>query len=187
MLFPRVAVAIVHLAAALVTLYIASVGAPILLASDCVAASQQQAYQAAVVVFRGSVVKIEDTAATVDPVDRDTGKLALQPVSGFKIVTVAVSRVWKGPSTSTIQLFVLEHPSMGTGFQFRVGSEYVIYALDDVEQNWSEIRRFSQQSRVYGIAVGCTLRVRVDVDAEARSLDARVRKELESRSGGIKR
>src|SRR6202022_3965766 len=122
--------------------------------------------------FRGRVLKVEDTAATVDPVDRDTGKLALQPVSGFKIVTVTVSKIWKGPSSSEIQLFVFENPSMGTGFQFRVGSEYVIYAIADVAQDWSEIRRFSQQSRIYGIGVGCTLGVRVNVDTEARSLDA---------------
>jgi hypothetical protein len=162
-----------QLAAASVVLCLVNVGTAMLFANECVAVSQQQAYRAAAVVFRGRVVKVEDTAATVDPVDRNAGKLALQPVSGFKIVSVSPSKIWKGPSSSTIQLFALEHPVLGNGFQFRVGSEYVIYALDEVEQNWSEIRRFSERSRVYGIGVGCTLRVRLDVDTEARLLDAK--------------
>ena len=179
--FATLALLVVCLVVVSFTLYLDKEGTPIVSANDCVAAPWREAYQNAVLVFRGKVIKIEDTAATVDPVDGATGKLALQPVSGFKVVTVATSKFWKGPSSSTVQLFVLENPSMGTSFQFRVGSEYVIYALDEVEQSWSEIRRFSQQSRVYGIGVGCILRVRVDVDAEVRLLDAKLRKESGNR------
>lgn len=156
--------------------FLISYYAPVVMASECLAAPQKQAFRAAALVFRGRVLRVEDT--TPATISNEPGKVALQPSepSGPRVVTLRVSRIWKGPAASTIQLFVLEHPPLGTGFQFHVGSEYVIYALDQVDQDWAEIRPFSKKSRVYDIGVSCTLRVRSDVANESRLLDKTARR-----------
>jgi len=138
---------------------------------ECIEASQKEAFRTAAIVLRRRVLSIEDT--TPQAVSNEPGKLALQPSDpgGPSVVTVAVSKMWKGPAASTIQLFVLLHPPFGTGFQFHVGSEYVIYALDEVDQDWVKIRSFSKKSRVYNISMTCRPRVRADVANESRLLD----------------
>jgi len=143
----------------------------IVLGNECIAASPKGAYRAADVVFRGTVIRVEDPAS-VDPGGASAGeKLALQPISNYKIVTLAVIKTWKGPPSSTNLLFVLNNPRL-----FIVGTEYVVYALDEVAQDWSVVRRFSQISHVYGIGVGCILRVRMDAASESRILNAIVSK-----------
>lgn len=89
-------------------------------------------------VFRGTVIRVEDPAS-IDPACVPAEKVPLQPISNYKIVALTVTKTWKGPPSSTTQLFVLHNPRL-----FLVGTEYVIYALDEVAQDWSVVRRFSQ-------------------------------------------
>jgi hypothetical protein len=137
-------------------------------ATDCVEISQKDAFRAASIVFRGKVVRVEDATEEVNPVDVVSGKLVLQRsgAGGTRIVTFAVSRTWKGSPNSEMQLLTLERPAM-----FVVGVEYIVYGLDEVNQQWAKIRRFSERSKVYGIGFPCVLRVRTDVEIESRRLE----------------
>jgi hypothetical protein len=128
------------------------------------------AFGAAAIVFRGTVERVEDPTS-IEPTNRETGKLNIQPVSGYKMVTFRVNQSWKGQRTSTVQVFVL-----GRGFVFKPLNEYVVYAVDEVNQNWPVVSGFAKQSKVYGIGVGCVMRVRADVEPESKILDALVRR-----------
>jgi hypothetical protein len=128
------------------------------------------AFRKAALVFRGVVRRIEDPSA-IEPIDPATGKLNIQPVSGFKIVTFQVSEVWKGRMTAMVQLFVFERPPTGGGFIFQQGGDYVVYALDVVNQRAPMVEKYSTRSKVYGLGLGCVMRVRRDVNVEAKQLD----------------
>jgi hypothetical protein len=140
--------------------------------SECGTAPAGAAIRAADVVIRGTVTKVEDPAST-EQESAPSEKIALQSFSSYKIVTVRVTKVWKGPQRKLFRLFVLGNPRL-----FSVGTEYVIYALDEVVQDWSVVHRFATQGRVYGIGTDCTLRVRTDVLSESRILDAIARTQV---------
>jgi hypothetical protein len=151
-------------------IYLATQILPAVLRAECVEVTQREAFRTAAIVVRGRVTRVENLRR-FDPVDRESGKLALERASDPYVATLAVDQTWKGPLTSAIQVLAFGHPAIGTGFQFRVGSEFVVYALDEVNQDTPpSIRRFSGRSRVYGIGLGCVLRVRTDVVGESRVL-----------------
>lgn len=139
-----------------------------------------EAFREAALVFRGTVQRIEDPAA-VEPVNPETGKLNIQPASGFKIVTFQVAQTWKGSKAATVQVFVFERPPTGGGFVFQQHMEYVVYAVDVVNQHAPMVERFAKQSKVYGIGLGCVMRVRHDVENEAKILDGIIAKESRQR------
>jgi hypothetical protein len=140
------------------------------LLAECRERTRREAFRDAALVFRGRVDKVEDLKA-FNPIDRDTGKLAIQKPSGLDVVTFAVDHVWKGPVTSSVRLLTFGSPSVGGGFQFSLGKKYVVYAMDDVDQAApADIRRFSAKSHVYSVGIGCVMRVRADSENESRSL-----------------
>lgn len=141
------------------------------LATTCVEATPTEALRAAAVVFRGRVVRTESLEKVV-PVDRSTGKLPLKKAEGDDpyIATFVVDKVWKGPIDGTVQVFAFGRASMGGGFRFRAGVEYVVYAFDEMNQESPDIGQFSRRSRVYNLGVPCTLRVGTDVGKDSRAL-----------------
>jgi hypothetical protein len=144
-------------------------GGGVMMGQECVEASQREAFRAAAIVFRGRILRIEDATSSGDVIAHQKGTVpyALSEAGSPKIVTLAVDRVWKGTSGATIHLFVLEHPPFGAGFQFHVGSAYVIYAHDELDPSTRPPR---SGSKLYNIAVSCTPRVRSDVETESRLL-----------------
>lgn len=140
---------------------------PALDATDCIEISQKDAFHAADIVVKGKVLRVEDTTQEVNPVDAATGKLVLQPSEpgAARVITFAVSRTWKGPH-SEIQMVTIERPTM-----FLRGAEYIVYGLDEIPQDWAEVRRFSKGSKMYGIGFPCVLRVRTDVKVESSRLE----------------
>jgi hypothetical protein len=69
-----------------------------------------------------------------------------------------------------MRVFGFASPSLGTGYKFRQGGRYIVYATNDVPQNWSLLAGFSGRSVVYGIGNPCRFRVRSDVAEESRKL-----------------
>lgn len=146
--------------------------AGVVMANDCVEATQRESFRAAALVFRGRVSRIDDLAAVPSSSDNQMGKAPLEPSisSDPKLITFSVERVWKGKVGKIVQTFVLEHPPMGTGYQFRLGSEYVVYALNEIGQKWQPARQTRRRQRIYDIGITCTLRVRTDVSKESHLL-----------------
>jgi hypothetical protein len=140
------------------------------LRAECAEGTRQEAFRGAAIVFRGRVERIEDLKV-FNPIDKENGKLATEKRSGVDVVTFAVDRVWKGPVTSTVRLLTFDSPSVSGSFPFRLGRQYVVYALDDVDQMApADVRRFSAKSHVYSVGMGCVMRVRTDTENESRSL-----------------
>src|SRR5271166_1990726 len=63
-----------------------------LLGTTCIEPSQPQAFKAAGIVFQGKVTAIEDTTPKVDVIDKETGKIALQPATPGepRVITLTV-------------------------------------------------------------------------------------------------
>lgn len=141
-----------------------------LVASDCVQISQREAFRKAFAVFRGTVLKVEPLVSRelINP-KSDKVPVVCADSSEPMVVTFKVDRGWKGPVTQLMRVFVFGRPSLGTGYRFGRGERYIVYALNDVPQNWDQLRKVSGAGLVYGIGA-CPLRVRTDVDKEARSL-----------------
>lgn len=146
--------------------------AGMVMANDCVEPTQRESFRAAAIVFSGRVSHIEDLAAAPSSLENQMSKAPLEPSisSDPKLITFSVERVWKGKVGKTVQLFVLEHPPMGTGYQFRLGSEYVVYALNEIDQKRPTARHPRKRQRIYDIGITCTLRVRTDVPKESHLL-----------------
>jgi hypothetical protein len=141
-----------------------------LLVSECLEVSQRQAFRVAFLVFRGTVIRVQDLAG--EPLsDVRTGERqpALSGRDGAILVTFAVNRGWKGPVTPRIQVVVVERPTTGASYRFQYGREYVVYAIDHINQDWAALRRLSGGAVVYGLDP-CTARVRTDVAEESRRL-----------------
>lgn len=138
---------------------------------ECVVISQKQAFHAAALVFRGRVMNIEDISLRDDgPEHSEQEKVRLAVVSPLKGVEFKVTRVWKGPRSSSVKVIAFTTVSMGGGYQFKRGEEYIVYALDDIGSGRGEIRQFSGGGKVYSIGLTCPIRIRTDVDPEAHIL-----------------
>lgn len=134
---------------------------------ECVSSSQSEALQIADIVFRGKVVEIEDVE--LGPMNRDDKEGLVRPsaVSNLKAVTFLVDRAWKGAVAQSVTVIAFSRVSMGGAYQFVKNSEYVVYALDDVDQAWLRIRTQSSKHRVYSVGVSCPLRIRNDIQRES--------------------
>lgn len=128
---------------------------------ECIDLKQSQAFRSASVVFRGTVTRIDDAPA--GEAAPTLGGIQWAVVDRPKIVTFSVNRVWKGPAAPTVKVSLVEHPSMGTVFRFSIGTEYVVYAIDE------DARDVVDGLKVYDVGA-CRLRIRTDVESESRIL-----------------
>lgn len=123
-------------------------------------------------MFRGRVVRI-DHMNPIEPSPSDDGPVKLtsipRAIDDETLVTFRVTTSWKGPVTPILKVYATARPSMCDGYKFKEGTEYVVYATKNLDQNWGELSRFSNGDLVYDIA-DCPLRVRTDVDAEVGRL-----------------
>jgi hypothetical protein len=147
------------------------------LGTECVELSRREAFRAATVVFRGVVVRVEDPNEPGEAVDPATHELRLQPAdsAGLRVVTFRVRTAWKGPVTETMRILAFGRPSIGQGYVFRVGAEYVVYG-DRAESPTAitklsvAVGRLSEGTPVFGIGMPCPLRIRTDTEEESRRL-----------------
>jgi hypothetical protein len=134
---------------------------------DCVPLPQREAFRSAYTVFRGTVTSVEGLGWTVDTSSGPVPTMHMEPGSGV-VATFRVARGWKGPVTSVMRLFLFEHPEQGSGYSFRRNQEYIVYANDDVRQDWDVLRPFTQKGVVY--AIGPCPRIRTDLGSEEKKL-----------------
>ena len=147
---------------------------PKLYACECAQAKLGDALKLASVVLRGTVVRIDHLNPIQPPqTGDDKQKVALVAIprsaDDQTLVTFKVTASWKEPVTESVKLFAVARPSMCDGYQFHLNTEYVVYASKNLNQNWEDLKLFSQGAFVYDIAE-CPLRVRTDVRAEVRRL-----------------
>ena len=136
-------------------------------ASECAESSQRRAFRVAVIVFEGTVTNINAiTKEETDP----TAKVQLQrPLDGSpQLVTFAAERFWKGSPRKTVKVFLFMHPPQGSGYSFKLGEKYLIYALAETTR-WAPLRAISNGDPTFAIG-DCPLRVRTDIAVEAKSL-----------------
>jgi hypothetical protein len=135
--------------------------------SECLEASQRKALLDATVVFRGTVIKIEDlTEQEANPADKVQVR-RLDP-SEPRLVTFMADQFWKGPAAGHVRVFLFLHPPEGTGYKFKTGREYIVYTLGKVNK-WGPLDRLSEGQPVYDVGP-CILRIRSDVGAESKLL-----------------
>jgi len=138
--------------------------------SECLEISRREAFRTADVVFRGTVNHIEhlesvETAAS----DKDNIPLRSVDPADPQLVSFTVSKAWKGPVTKTMRVFVWGRPSLGSGYQFRVGVDYVVYAQKENTDKWPSIVKAGRGSPVYGLGI-CPMRIRADANKESQAL-----------------
>lgn len=136
-------------------------------ALDCIALPPREVFLSAYTVFQGTVTSVEGVGETVDPTSGPVPTVHMDAGSGV-VVTFRVRRGWKGPITSVMRLFLFEHPQQGAGYSFHKNKEYIVYANDEVRQDWEVLRRFTQKGMVYGI--GPCPRIRTDIGSEEKRL-----------------
>lgn len=124
-------------------------------ACECTEIAQRKAFDAAVVVFRGTVVEINEHI--------------FGPGTNHMIVTFRVAKKWKGQVDSIIRV----HTKLGGicgGYIFKKGTEYVLYAPEMLDQNIDQVRQLVKGAPVYDVGL-CILRIRTDVDRETAILN----------------
>jgi hypothetical protein len=127
------------------------------MACDCVEQEQPQARRAAYAVFDGTVTEIHYFETE-----------AQQRTSSRVLVTFAVSRSWKGPVGPKIKIHNWERALMCDSYIFEVGHRYVVYAIQqDKEGGWAD--QYPAGTKILSVG-GCILRIREDVEAEAKRL-----------------
>jgi hypothetical protein len=134
---------------------------------DCVALPQLDAFRTAYTVFQGTVTSLEGVGGTIDTSSGPVPVIHMEPGSGV-VATFRVRRGWKGPVTSVMRLFLFEHPQQGSGYSFHKDEEYIVYANNEVRQDWNVLRPFTQKGVVYGI--GPCPRIRTDLGSEEKKL-----------------
>ena len=127
---------------------------PAILGGDtCVPASQKAAFRRADVVFRGTVLAVEH--------------LHPDKTSEPFVTTFRVDRKWKGPVTS-IMMILSPRPWINADYQ--VGRQYIVYGVDEVNQDASFLQKLSKGQVVYSTGFVCPLRLPADVAEESRKL-----------------
>ena len=121
--------------------------------TTCIEISQKASFRQAVVVFRGTVLDVE----YLYPDKRD----------GPFVTTFRADRKWKGPVTS-VMIIYSRRPWLNGEYQ--VGRQYIVYAVNDINQNASDIRKASKGHTVYSIGFVCPQRLPADVAEESRKL-----------------
>ncbi len=96
------------------------------IACECVHLSQGESRAEADVVFRGRALSIRvlssefrGRAGVVQP--------SITQLAAHQVVEFLVDAVWKGKVEWKARVFVTSHPHMCDGYEFRLGSDYVIY------------------------------------------------------------
>src|SRR6266851_2349637 len=96
--------------------------------SECVELSQHRALLDATVVFRGTVVKIEDvTEQEANPGDKV--QVRRSDPTEPRMVTFMADQFWKGQATKLVRVFLFLRPPEGSGYRFKPGVEYIVYGL----------------------------------------------------------
>jgi len=150
---------------ALLLLFLGAAELPV--ESECFELSQHKALLEATVVFRGTVVKIEDlTEQTENPADKV--QVRRSDPSEPRVVTFTADQFWKGPATRLVRIFLLLRPPEGSGYKFKPGGEYIVYTLGKANE-WGPLVRLSEREPVYDVGT-CILRIRSDVVAESKLL-----------------
>jgi hypothetical protein len=135
--------------------------------SECVELSQRRALLDATVVFRGTVVKIEDVMEReANPSDKV--QVRRSDPSEPRMVTFMADQFWKGPATRLVRVFLFLRPPQGTGYKFKTGDEYIVYTLGKAN-GWGPLDRLIEREPVYEVGT-CILRIRSDVVAESKLL-----------------
>jgi hypothetical protein len=126
-------------------------------ACSCVEQTQDTARSVAYAIFDGTATGIRYFE------DEEQRK-----VSNRTLVTFKVARRWKGPVGSSIQVHASDRALMCDSYKFELGQRYIVYALQvDKENGWADSYPPGTQILVIG---DCILRVRQDVNAEAKLL-----------------
>jgi hypothetical protein len=101
----------------------------------------------------------------------------MKPVVNDKVdvVTFEVSRIWKGPTSKSINVVAIRHPAMGDGYTFVVGTEYIVYTTKQLNPGWRELDQVSGGVKVYSLS-NCVPRIRTDIAKESALLGAHWRK-----------
>lgn len=126
-------------------------------ACSCVELSQDAARSAAYAIFDGTVTNIHYFENEEQ-----------RKVSSRTLVTFKVARTWKGPVGSSIQVHAAERALMCDSYKFELGQHYIVYAIQvDKESGWADL--YPEGTKVLDVG-GCILRIRQDVEAEAKLL-----------------
>jgi len=142
----------------------------ILASGECISVSQKVAFQHAAVVFRGRVTRIQDLTgsrqagiqqATIPPVVIDS--------AAPQLVTFLATTGWKGPVRDEMTVFVFRNPPQGSGYSFKHGSDYIVYGVGEAKSHWPALREKGGGGPIFDIGM-CVLRVRTDIDKEAKLL-----------------
>lgn len=139
-------------------------------ASECVEVSQHDAFRYATLVFRGTVIRINDVTEQ-DDISSDKVPMIRVQSEDPKMVTFAVTGIWKGPLYDKIRVLAFGHPSQGVGYHFLWKGEYVVYTLGEIGQNWPALRRVAGNHPVFDIGM-CPMRVVTNVRREVSRLGA---------------
>jgi hypothetical protein len=85
-----------------------------------------------------------------------------------RMVTFMADQFWKGPATKLVRVFLFLRPREGSGYKFKLGGEYIVYAFGKAN-GWGPLYRLSGGEPVYDAAT-CILCICSDVEAESKLL-----------------
>ena len=126
-------------------------------ACSCVEQSQDTARSVAFAIFDGTVTDVHYFE------NEEQRKVASRT-----LVTFRVARSWKGTVGSSIQVHASDRSLMCDSYKFELGQRYIVYVLQvDKENGWADSYPTGTKILVIG---DCILRVRQDVNAEAKLL-----------------
>lgn len=126
-------------------------------ACSCVEQSQDSARSGAYAIFEGTVT---DVHYFENEEQRKQYSRTL--------VTFGITQSWKGPGGSSIQVHASERTLMCDSYKFEIGRRYIVYALQvEKESGWAD--QYPPGTKILVIG-DCILRVRQDVDTEAKLL-----------------
>ena len=110
-----------------------------LLACSCAYPYQSDSVRLADAIFRGKVLSIRHLGSVARANSRaEKTELARPRVDDLQEVSFLIDAVWKGLVARRVKVNVTSRPSMCDGYEFTVGSEYVIYIAQKVRTAWDD-------------------------------------------------
>jgi hypothetical protein len=128
-------------------------------ACECVDVGTERAKAAAEVVFDGVATDIQ----YLDPPE-------LRRNLSRVVVTFSVSRKWKGPVKTRIQVHDLEVSLMCDSYSFELGHEYIVYATLMNKDVAGFGNLYPTGTTI--LSTGACMRIREDIDVERKNLGA---------------
>lgn len=136
------------------------------LGSDCIDIPQPDAFATADIIVHVKIKHIKYIDTKIESNKNEIPLIKMDSTSP-RLVTARVVKSWKKHTSNEITLFYFRNPPQGSGYNFDINGEYILYIKNKIDTKWDALQKASDGKEVYEIGE-CSLRIRKDIKAETK-------------------